>query len=263
VARLEDLLTEARGRARVAEATLSLRLHADSASRWQLEPLPDPAPLEGDLDGWLTAVAERSDLEAARRQVRAAELEAQAAKAAKKPRLGLALRQDFYDQWPVGAGGRNTSVIVQGSVELFSGGRHRAAAAQVRAEAEAAALDVERFTDGARLQVRDAWESATAARDRHRTARQALEAAREAERITADRFDKGVVRMIDLLDATTAQREAETRELVARAEAQLASFRLSHLAGEGPEGTMTTRNDDTPGEGAEGRWDNEAPGSQP
>lgn len=238
VARLEDLLTEARGRERVAEAALSMRLRADPASRWQLEPLASPAPLEGDLEAWLLGVEDRSDLEAARRQVRAAELEARAAQAAKKPRVGLALREDFYDEWPAGGSGRNTSVIVRGSVELFSGGRHRAAAAQARAEAEAAALDVERFTDGARLQVRDAWESATAARDRYRTARQALEAAEEAERILADRFDKGVAPMIDLLDVTTARREAETRELIARTDAHLATLGLHHLAGRGAEGAV-------------------------
>jgi len=235
VARLRDQLTQARGRARVAEAGLSFRLHTDPRSRWELEPLSDPAALADDLDAWLARVEDRADLEAARRQVKAAELEAEAAKAAKKPRLGFAVREDFYDEWPVGTHGNNTSVIFRGSLEIFSGGRHKAAAAKARAEAEAAARDVARFTEGAALQVRDAYESALAARERHATARQALAAAEENERIGEARFEKGVIPMVDLLDATTARRQAETRELVARAEARLAILQLYHQAGRPPE----------------------------
>lgn len=238
VARVEDLLADARGRARVAEAALSLRLGADAGSRWELDPLPDPPPLTGDLETWLAGVDRRADLDAARRQVRAAELEAQAALAARKPRLGVALRQDLYDDWPLGAHGSDTSLIVQGSVELFSGGRHKAAASRARSEAQAAAIDLARFTDGAALQIRDAWERATAARERHATAQSALEAAREAERIIGERFDKGVAPMIDLLDTLTARREAEMRELVARTEAHLATVTLYQQAGLGPEAAL-------------------------
>lgn len=238
VARLQDELTQARGRARVAEAALSFRLNADPGSRWELEPLSPPPPLSGELDAWLAEVRSRADLEAARRQVKAAELEAEAALAAQKPRFGLALREDFYDEWPLGDSGNNTSVIVQGSFEIFAGGRHRAAAAKARAEARAAAEDLARFTEGAELQVRDAWEGAVTARERHVTAQAALEAAQETERITGERFAKGVVQMIDLLDATTARREAETRELVSRAEARLATLQLHHQAGRGPEAAL-------------------------
>jgi outer membrane protein len=239
VARLEDELTQARGRARVAEAALSFRLNTDPRSRWELEPLPAPEPLGGELDTWLAEVEGRADLEAARRQVKAAELEAQAALAGRKPRFGLAVREDFYDEWPFGDSGNNTSVIVQGTFEVFAGGRHRAAEAKARAEAKAAAEDVARFTEGAQLALRDAWEAAVTARERHATARAALKAAQETERITEARFEKGVVQMIDLLDATTARREAETRELVARADARLATVQLYHQAGRGPEAALT------------------------
>ncbi|OYW04655.1 MAG: hypothetical protein B7Z61_08860 [Acidobacteria bacterium 37-71-11] len=58
------------------------------------------------------------------------------------------------------------------------------------------------------------------------------------ERITDERFKTGVVKMIDLLDATTARREAETRELVARADATAASLRLAVLAGRSPESAL-------------------------
>jgi len=60
----------------------------------------------------------------------------------------------------------------------------------------------------------------------------ALEAARESLRVRESRFRQGLDRMIDLLDAETALREAETRELVARFDVVLGSHRLKFVAGE-------------------------------
>jgi hypothetical protein len=51
--------------------------------------------------------------------------------------------------------------------------------------------------------------------------------------------------MIDLVDATTSRQEAETRELVARAEAHLASLRLAVSAGRAPETALGSM-EDTP-----------------
>ncbi len=84
--------------------------------------------------------------------------------------------------------------------------------AAARFQAEAGRHDVARFEEGVRLQVRKAYEDAVTARSRYATAAKALDAAREVERITQQRFKSGVVKMLDLVDATTARREAETRE---------------------------------------------------
>ena len=89
-----------------------------------------------------------------------------------------------------------------------------------------------------RLEVRQAWEEASAAHDRLATALTGLAAAREAERITAERFRQGVAKTIDVLDAETARREAETRELTARADAYRAAFALAVRAGRRPESLL-------------------------
>ena len=89
-----------------------------------------------------------------------------------------------------------------------------------------------------RLQVREAYEKARTARERHRTALAAQEAAREVERITQQRFKQGVAKTLDLLDASTALREAETRELTARAGAHLEALRLAVQAGRSPESVL-------------------------
>ena len=58
-------------------------------------------------------------------------------------------------------------------------------------------------------------------------------------RIVEDRFRAGVVKSIDLLDAATAQREAEMRELVARADAWLTHLHLALAAGLAPETVLS------------------------
>jgi len=47
-----------------------------------------------------------------------------------------------------------------------------------------------------------------------------------------------VAKTIDLVDAVTARREAETRELVSRTEAHLAALRLAVAGGRSPESVL-------------------------
>ncbi len=238
--RIEDLLSQARGRARVAESNLSFRLAADLSTSWQLDPLGAPPPLEGPLEEWLDGADSRPDLEAARRMLEAAELEVEVKRSGLLPKVGLVARRDLNDESLFGSSGDSTSVMAMASLDLFTGGRHRAAAAAARAEVEAGRDLFEHFRAGARLAVKDAYEQAASTRERQRTALAALDAAREGERITRERFEKGVVKTIDLLDAATARREAETRELIARAEAQLATLDLAVKANRRPESVLPT-----------------------
>ena len=191
-----------------------------------------------DLDAWLAAADHRPDLEAARQQVAAARLEAGAQRAAGRPRVGLVAHYDLDDDTPFGSHGSSSAIMAQASLDLFAGGRHRAAAAAAAADADAAAADVERFAEGVHLEVRQAWEAATTARERLQTAQAALAAAREAERVTSERFRQGVVKTLDVLDAETARRETEMRELVARADAHLALLELALKSGQGPESAL-------------------------
>jgi len=238
LARIEDMLAEARGNARVAEANLSFRLGADLATSWELDPLPAEPAVGPDLAEWLALAGSRSDLEAARQMLAAGELEDDIRRAALRPRVGLVVRHDLFDDRPLGAHGGSSYVAAMMGWELWSGGRHRAAAEAARAEAEAGRSDVERMARGIRLEVEQAWQELQTALARRQTAGRSVESAREAERIVEERFKSGIVKTIDLLDAETARREAETRELVARAQAQLAAFRLAVKSGKSPESAL-------------------------
>jgi outer membrane protein len=226
LARIDDLVEEAEGRVRVANANLAFRLGAPGDSSWQLSPLPEPRPVEGPVGDWLSSAAERPDLASAQKLLAAGELEEKVRKAPLWPKLAFVARGELYGEHAFGSSGTSGSLMAVVTWNVFSGGADLAAAA------------VARFAEGVRLEVRQAFEEAGTARARAETARKALAAARESERITAERFRSGVVKMLDLLDATTARREAETRELVARADANAALFRLAVKAGRRPESAL-------------------------
>lgn len=240
LARMDDLVTEAEGNVRLAEAALAFRLGEPDAGGYVLTAIPSPAPLGDALAPWLETAEERPDLVAARHKLAAGELEAEALRGGLWPRIGVVARQDWSDDRLFGTHGDSTSIYAAASFDLFDGGRRRAAIAAALAEAEAGRQDVAQFVDGIRLEIRQAWESARVALERRTTAARALESAAEALRITEERFEAGVVRTLDVLDAATALREAETRELVARADAQLAALRLATAAGRRPESVLSS-----------------------
>ena len=242
LAKTDDLLTEAEGHARVANANLSFRLGAPGGQSWDLAPLPDPKAVETPVDGWLATAADRPDLASAQKLLAAGELEEKVKKAPFWPKVAVVARGELYGDKPFGSTGTSGSIMAVATWNLFQGGADRAAAVAAREEARAGREDVAHFGEGVRLEVRQSYEEAKTAEARHATAKKALAAAREAERITQERFQAGVVKTLDLLDATTARREAETRELVARADARTAALRLAVKAGRRPE---TVLNGDT------------------
>jgi len=242
LARMDDLVTEAEGRVRIANANLAFRMGDAGDASWALAPLPDPRPVATPVDGWLATAAGRADLGSARKLLAAGELEEKVSKAPNWPKIALAAKGELYGNKPLGSTGTSGSIMAVATWNVFQGGADHAAAVAAREDARAGREDVARFADGVRLEVRQAYEEARTAVARHETAQKALESAREAERITEERFRAGVVKTLDLLDATTARREAETRELVARADAHTAALRLAVKSGRRPE---TALNGDT------------------
>jgi len=242
LARIDDLLAEARGNARVAEANLGYRLGEPIGTGYALGTLDDPPALVRSREDWLAAAESRRDLAGARKLLAAGELEAEALKGALFPRIGVVGRYDLVDDQLFGSNGDSTTIVALASFDIFDGGRTRAAMAAARAEAEAGRADVDRFAEGVRLEAKQAYETAAVAVERRTTAAAALDAAAETVRIVEERFRAGVVKTTDLLDAATARREAEMRELVARAEAWLTQLRLALAAGERPESILAASN---------------------
>jgi len=238
LARVVDLGMEADGRVRVANANLAFRLGAPGGAVWQLAPLPEPRPVDGPVEAWLDTAISRPDLASAQKLLAAGELEEKVRMAPYWPKLAFVARGELYGEHAFGSSGTSGSLLAVATWNVFAGGSDRAAAIAAREEARAGREDVARFAEGVRLEVRQAFEESRTACARSETARKALAAARETERITDERFRSGVVKMLDLVDATTARREAETRELVTRAEAHAAALRLAVKAGRRPESVL-------------------------
>lgn len=242
LARMEDLLAAARGLERVAEAGLAFQLGDGADAHYELLPLAglpaDPGPL-ADL---LAAAAARADLTAARRRLEAGELEAGAQRARSRPSVGLLARQDWVDDRPLGSHGSSSSITALATWELWDGGRRRAAVAAAERDAAAGRAALALVEAGVRLEVRRAFEELASARARHATAVAAVAAAAESARIVEERFRAGVQKTLDVLDAATAAREAEARELASRAEAHLATAALALAAGRRPESLLISEN---------------------
>ena len=239
LARMDDLVTEADGRVRIANANLAFRLGAAGdvvlGARDPARPAPHrgarsttgsrrrpPAPTSGPPGS-------SSRPASSRRKVK---------KAPVWPKVALVAKGELYGDKPFGSTGTSGSIMAVATWNVFAGGSDHAAAVAAREEARAGREDVARFAEGVRLEVRQAFEEARTAQARHETAKKAVASAREAERITDERFRAGVVKTLDLLDVTTARREAETRELVARADAHTAALKLAVKAGRRPESVL-------------------------
>lgn len=238
LARITDLLLESRGGLEVARANLAFHLGRDQGEPVDVAALPELGGVCPELTELLQSATQRADLVAARRGLQAGELEETVRRAALLPRVGLVVQGDLVDDAPFGTRAQSATVMAVATWDLYAGGSHRAAMAAARWQARAGRLDVERFEEGIAVQVRSSHAAAVAAHARWETAGRAVTAASEAERIVGERFRAGVVKMLDLLDASTALREAETRALASHAEALAARIALASAAGLAPESLL-------------------------
>ena len=229
---MDEYLTQASNGARLAQAALNFQMGADQAMPRTLTPLPAASAAGGDLDSWTTAALEdRNDLAAARLKLEAGRLEEKATRPGYFPQIAVLGHYDLYDDTLFGSNGHSGSIMAVAKIDLWGGGSDTAQRATARYNAVSFEADVRRFEEGVRLEVQQAWQNLATAKIRHATAESSLAAAREALRVRDSRFKQGLDKMIDLLDAETALREAELRELVARYDVALDTYRLRFVSG--------------------------------
>jgi len=232
LSRMDDLVTQAANGARLAQAALNFQMGADQTLLWELAPLPPAPPVVGDLESWIAASLEdRQDLAAGRLKLEAGRLEEKATRPGYYPEIAVLGHYDLYDDKIFGSNGHSGSVMAVAKIDLFGGGADTAARAAARHETASHEADIRRFEEGVKLEVQQAWHDLESARTRHTTAKATLAAAEEALRVRESRFKQGLDKMIDLLDAETALREAEMRELVARYDIALDTYRLRYASG--------------------------------
>jgi outer membrane protein TolC len=233
LAEREEAVARARTGADLAEAALNFQMGAPQEGGVELAPLAETPPVKGDLGSWIElAVEERHDLLAARRKRDAGQQEEQVARSEFLPEVAVVGHYDLYDDTVFGSHGSSGSLMAVARINLFKGGSRLGALAASRHDTAAFDHDLDRFEEGVRLEVRQAWQNLVTARARHDTASSSLAAAREALRVRETRFGQGLDAMIDLLDAETALREAELREMVARYDVIVGSYRVLFATGQ-------------------------------
>lgn len=232
LAQMDDLLAQSINGARLAEAALNFEMGTDQNLPRSLAQLPPPPAAPGDLDDWITAAVEqRRDLRAARKELEAGRLEEKATKPWYLPEVAATAKYDLYDDTIFGSNGHSGSIMAFARLNLFKGGTESASREAARHQAASGEADIQRFEEGVQLEVQQAWHDLDTARARLATAASSLESAREALRIREHRFKQGLDKMIDLLDAETALRESQLRELVARYDVSLSTYRLLFVSG--------------------------------
>lgn len=175
------------------------------------EPLPLPTEA---LTGALTA---RPDLVAARREVAAAKATVEARRASYKPQwYGMAMLDGLAPSSMDTSVGVTAGVVV--GMPLVDGGRRSAEvgeAAGAVSRAQAAVLALEQQV---RAEVLAAEARAEAARQNVEAAGSQVVAAEEAYRVAQVRYEVGKSIVVELLDALSAQTEAQQNLVIARAQ---------------------------------------------
>ncbi len=240
LARIDDLLAEARGNARVAEANLGFRLGEPIGTAYALGAARRSAAARraSARTGSPPPTAAR-DLAGARKLLerRRARGQGHARRALPAHRRRRAATTWSTTSCSAATATRRRSSRWRASTSsTAAGSAPRSPPPGPRPRPAAPTSTASPRACGSR--AKQAYESAAVALERRATAASALDAAAEAVRIIEERFRAGVVKTTDLLDAATARREAEMRELVARAEAWLAQLRLALAAGEAPESIL-------------------------
>ncbi len=232
LAQMDGMLVESESNADLAHSALDFSMGIDQMTRQTLHPLPAMPLVNAPVTEWMDrGVAMRRDLEARRRELDAGRLEEKAVNPGFKPEIGIVGRYELYDDMIFGNNGHNGSIMAVAKINLFGGGSDTAETEAARLDALSGEHNVALFEEGVRLEVRSAYAQVQSARKRHQTATRAVDAAQEALRVREKRFKQGLDKMIDLLDAETALRESELRELVARYDLTLSTFRLYFTSG--------------------------------
>ena len=127
----------------------------------------------------------------------------------------------------------DTSAAVTSSTlwNLFNGNADKARVRESAYVINRARADEQRVDSAVRLEVRRAWASLSAARQRIEVAKAAASEAEESLRITQNRYQAGMSTVTDLLRNETAVLESRTRYLSAIHDQRIAAAALQLAAG--------------------------------
>ncbi len=209
---VEQQLRESRNLAQQARRYLNFLLNrplegaleATEVEQAARQAAADPATLEAD------ALARRPELAGADSTTQAAAAQADAARAALKPTLGLGVDAGIQgEDYGTGHGYNYGQVSLQLSWKLFDGGANRAAVRAARALERRAATQRDELALQIQLEVRQAVDRLATAADSLATAEARSQAARAGFRIASRKRDEGMISQVEFIDARSTLTRAE------------------------------------------------------
>ncbi len=196
-------------------------------------PLLNPDPV--DIDQWVEKAREQNLLLiAAEAAARAAAEELKRRDAGHYPTLDLVAARTHSDTTDAGATGSeldNTSIGIQLSVPIFSGGLTSAQSREGRALYNQALENLEAERRATERGVRSAYLAVTAGISQVKARKQALSSAQTALEATEAGFEVGTRTAIDVLNAQQVRFSAQTDYFRARYDYLLATLQLKQAAG--------------------------------
>ena len=162
-----------------------------------------------------TALHKRPDLLALRAQEDAAQAGSTVARASMLPHVNLVASEQWNDpNWRLQH--PNYEIAAMVDLNLFAGGRDKAAMDKAQAEHSRLEFEIADKTRRVENDVADAYRSLHEADQRLASRQQALAQAQDSLRITEVRFKVGLERMADLLQAQTQRDQARAEVIQAR-----------------------------------------------
>ena len=205
----------------------------DGQKFWLTDPLSETAPVPMALaDAVQQAIRSRKDLRSLQAQVRQAQLEEQAAKAERLPKLSA---KADYGAIGLGPGVSHGTFSAAASLEfpLFEGGRIHGEVLKADAQLEQRKAELENLRQRIEYELRVALLNLESARQQVAVAKSARELATEQMAQAHDRFSAGVANNIEVVQAQDALATANENYISSLFSLNTASASLSRAMGSG------------------------------
>lgn len=232
LARMEEKLISATNAAQLARAGLFRGMGIGQDAEYELDSdVPDVQPAVNSLSEALVAAQQRHDVRAVAAQVDAARLGVRRAQGEYLPEVALVARYSLNDDRPFGDNGDSYALMAMAQWNVWNWGQTRARVSGARFQHVAAQHAQSSHQQQVEFDVRQAWQQVAEAKARAEVNRVAVGQAEKALSILEARFEQGVARITDLLDAETMLDDARVRDLNARFDAQRATRTLYFAVG--------------------------------
>jgi outer membrane protein len=232
IADLEQQWLLSESQFKINEAILNTSMGSGEADPLNpVTPLNISSEISGTIDNWIgIALSKRPEMENLRLEEEIAKKEVEKSRAGHYPDLNLVGNyeinsEDFSDS------ADNYTIGAVMRVNLFSGNR-------ITEETKAAKSLLKRVQEiqkslelGIKVQVREAFLKAKCARKRIDVAKTAVDQAEEGLRIVKNRYNNGLLTIVDLLDAELARQQARTNYFKALHDYKVARVDLELSAG--------------------------------